>query len=137
MVSIYQEDRHSTRVSEELEWLAQKAKLFVSDLTVAEVVNGFYLQAFWGNISISEADHLKMTFESDLMAKVFECFPVSKKSWERMLALTAEHTSTVGNRAADVLHVAIALENGCTHFFSMDQRQRKLAVAEGLSVLPA
>jgi len=36
----------------------------------------------------------------------------------------------------DILHVATALDLGAKQFVSFDERQRELAEAEGLDVLP-
>ncbi len=50
--------------------------------------------------------------------------------------LSARHTSRVGNRALDTLHVATALHLGAKDFLSFDARQRLLARAEGLRPKP-
>ena len=54
----------------------------------------------------------------------------------RAEALSHRHTETLGTRAADILHVAIALESGARRFLSFDAIQRQLAGAEGLDVQP-
>jgi len=50
--------------------------------------------------------------------------------------LSAAHTKAEGNRALDTLHVATALHLKATEFLTFDERQRKLAAAEGLEVKP-
>lgn len=64
----------------------------------------------------------------------------SSVNWTNALrraeALSAAHTETLGNRAADILHVAIALESGAETFLSFDANQRTLAGAAGLEVAP-
>ncbi len=50
--------------------------------------------------------------------------------------LSQRHTETLGTRAVDILHVAIALESGAERFLSFDAVQRQLAGAEGLDVQP-
>ena len=50
--------------------------------------------------------------------------------------LSKAYTKTEGYRAFDVLHVATALHLGAREFLSFDDRQRKLAKAEGLKVKP-
>jgi predicted nucleic acid-binding protein len=37
----------------------------------------------------------------------------------------------------DLLHIAAALEAGCTHFASFDKRQRECATLAGLTIHPA
>jgi predicted nucleic acid-binding protein len=53
----------------------------------------------------------------------------------RAVQLTREHTPKIGTRAADVLHVACALELKLRHFLTFDDRQAKLAVAAGLKLV--
>ena len=51
--------------------------------------------------------------------------------------LSARHSGDVGSRSLDLLHIAAALEAGCTAFASFDERQRKVAALAGLKVIPA
>jgi predicted nucleic acid-binding protein len=51
----------------------------------------------------------------------------------RASALSAVHAARLLCRSLDVLHVAAALELGCAHFVSGDDRQLALASAEGLA----
>ncbi len=53
---------------------------------------------------------------------------------DRAERLSANHTSTEGHRALDVLHVATALHLDAKEFLTFDGRQKKLAQAEGLKV---
>ena len=50
--------------------------------------------------------------------------------------LSALHTETLGNRAYDILQVAAAKLLGAKEFWSFDDRQKKLAAAEGMNVGP-
>jgi predicted nucleic acid-binding protein len=50
--------------------------------------------------------------------------------------LSAAHTKAEGQRALDILHVSTALHLETKEFLSFDERQRKLAAAEGLAVKP-
>ena len=52
----------------------------------------------------------------------------------RAIRLSEKHTVSNGNRAFDILHVAIALHLGAREFLTFDERQRRLAEAEGLTV---
>jgi len=51
--------------------------------------------------------------------------------------LSHKHSATIGARSMDLLHIATALEAGCTHFASFDKRQRECAALEGLTIYPA
>ncbi|MEP6956332.1 MAG: type II toxin-antitoxin system VapC family toxin [Chthoniobacterales bacterium] len=50
--------------------------------------------------------------------------------------LSERHAPEHGQRAIDLLHVAIALEIGAASFLSFDKRQRQLAQVAGLKVKP-
>jgi len=51
--------------------------------------------------------------------------------------LSDKYSAIAGTRSLDVLHVAAALECGCTTLASFDERQRKLASLAGLKLIPA
>lgn len=46
----------------------------------------------------------------------------------------ARHTAKHGFRTYDILHIAFARLLGCDHFFSFDERARKLAALEGFKL---
>ena len=50
--------------------------------------------------------------------------------------LSRNYTTTLGNRAYDILQVAAAVVAGAGEFLSFDEKQRKLAAAAGLTVGP-
>ena len=49
-------------------------------------------------------------------------------------ALSQKYTADEGHRLADLLHLATAKYLGSEVFLSFDDRQRRLAVAEGLTL---
>lgn len=58
------------------------------------------------------------------------------KLYEQARALSKRHTPRLGCRSLDILHVASALILGAKKFASFDLRQRKLAQAVGLPLIP-
>ena len=56
--------------------------------------------------------------------------------FQRALALSKQYAPTTKCRAADILHVALAIELVAEPFYSLDNRQRTLAKAARLKVLP-
>jgi hypothetical protein len=48
----------------------------------------------------------------------------------------ALHSPTIGCRSLDVLHVTLAKKLGAKDFFTLDARQKSLALALGLAVRP-
>ena len=59
--------------------------------------------------------------------------PGSKTSQSR---ISAKHPDLIGSRSLDLLHVAAALEAKATHFASLDTRQLKVDILNGLKILP-
>ena len=59
------------------------------------------------------------------------------KLYEKARELSKKHTSTLACRSLDILHVASALILGAKKFASFDLRQRKLAVAVDLTLIPS
>jgi predicted nucleic acid-binding protein len=58
-----------------------------------------------------------------------------RRTIDRAMELSAEHTSILGTRTLDVLHVSSALTVGCRRFITYDERQADLARAVGLKVV--
>jgi predicted nucleic acid-binding protein len=54
---------------------------------------------------------------------------------ERAESLSARHAQRFLSRSLDLLHVAAALELGCTGFVTLDTRQGRLAAACGLKTV--
>lgn len=54
----------------------------------------------------------------------------------RALDLSKRHAAGIGCRSLDILHVALALELKAPSFVSFDRRQRRLAEAVRLKILP-
>lgn len=74
-------------------------------------------------------------FESDLRCGVIQIVPFEWADvYARAARLSEKHTLSNGNRAFDILHVATALHLGAREFLTFDERQRRLAEAEGLTV---
>lgn len=59
------------------------------------------------------------------------------KLYEKARDLSKKHTPALACRSLDILHVASALILGAKKFASFDHRQRKLAVAVGLPLVPS
>jgi predicted nucleic acid-binding protein len=68
---------------------------------------------------------------------VFRLAPLGSEVWEKALALARRHSSKLGTKTLDLLHVASAIHLKPDVFYSFDKRQRKLAKAERLRTLPA
>jgi PIN domain. len=85
----------------------------------------------------AECDQALADLQSDLDASVTVIVPADWSDVHHLAEkLSASHTSTRGQRAFDLLHIATALHLDARDFLSFDDRQRELAKREGLKVKP-
>ncbi len=132
LVSLYLPDSHSPAA-----WAAMKSRpsLLLTPLHELELVNAIQLAVFRKLISKSQAKSVLRDFEQD-RSGVFELTPMPVESYTRAEHLARRHTSTLGSRSLDILQVATALVLKPDVFFTFDERQRRLAKAVRLHVLP-
>lgn len=108
-----------------------------SHLHEIEIPNAIRLKRFRGEITKAEETAAIRAFEADVSKGRF-----SRPAYDlgavfiRAEQLSARLSGDIGTRSLDLLHVAAALEAGCTAFASYDIRQRKGAALAGLSLLP-
>ena len=103
----------------------------------AEFVNAIGLRVFRKEISPAQADRSLTDFQRDVDDGAFGVIrSVSASSYERALLLSRHHTRQLGTRGMDVIHVAIAIEEGAEVFYTFDRLQKKLADRAGLTVRP-
>jgi predicted nucleic acid-binding protein len=74
-------------------------------------------------------------FERD-RGGLFALTPVPPESYGRAEQLARRHSSVLGTRSLDILQVAAALVLKPDTFYTFDERQRELAKAEGMRVVP-
>ena len=88
-------------------------------------------------VAQADADAALNQFEADLASGVAVLAPCHLlEVIRRADDLSKRHTITDGHRSFDILHVATALQLEADELLSFDERQRKLAQAEGLKVKP-
>ncbi len=132
LVSLYLPDAHSPAA-----WAAMKSRpyLYLTPLHELEFVNALELAVFHKLIRRAEAGSVLGNFEQDRYG-MFALTPVPSESYGRAEQLARHHTSLLGTRSLDILHVATALILKPAAFYTFDERQRKLARAERMRVLP-
>jgi len=108
--------------------------LVITPLCEVEVVNALGLRLFRGEISHAQAHASARDLDKNILAGFYQLtpFPDSAFSQAKTMALTM--TPTIGVRAADLLHVAAAIELGAETFYTFDRKQHKAAQAAGLRV---
>jgi predicted nucleic acid-binding protein len=101
-----------------------------------EIVNGICLAAFRKTISAEGMHDALASFDEDFADGRYVAADVLWRATLRRAAeISRAHTTTVGCRTLDVLHVATALELALRNFVTFDRRQQQLARAAGLKVV--
>jgi predicted nucleic acid-binding protein len=107
-----------------------------------ELANAFELSVWLGKqgghprVTPENAAVAMHTFKADLAEQTFMGRAALELSdlQAQFEEAVARHTAKHGFRTYDILHVVSARVLGCDHFFSFDERARKLAALEGLAV---
>ena len=102
-----------------------------------EVKNAIRLKAFRAEITAAEMNQSIAAFEQDIATgrwqrPAYTAATVEQKADE----LSAGHSTALGCRTLDIIHVAAALVLGATEFVTFDGRQGALAKQVGLTVKP-
>lgn len=117
--------------------LAVSPPIRLSEWHRVEIACAFQRAVRTGRITAAQAALLWQDFANDITTGRFEIVTVDHSAvLTSALALVFKHTATLAARTLDLIHVATALEWGVTEFLSLDNRQRQVAGAEGLAVVP-
>jgi predicted nucleic acid-binding protein len=130
-VSLYVQD---TRSAAALELVKTKPSLRFSPLHFAECFHAIAQQVFYRNISEAVARNLYRQIKDDLSAGLWIECSIPENAFDLCADLARRHGPKLGVRTLDSLHVACALELGAKRFWTFDERQAKLAKAEGLKL---
>ena len=109
----------------------------ISALGRLELENATRLLLFRRVITAESASALLSNFAADESAGLIV---EARCSWPAVFAtarrISRARTELEGYRLVDIVLVAVAIELRADEFLSLDERQRKLATAEGLKVGP-
>jgi hypothetical protein len=133
LVSLYGQDDHSAAATAVV---ASKPVFILTPLGEAEFTNAVELRVFRKEWTRREARLVHEHFLQHQGAGVFRLEPLGSEVWEKALILSRRRSAKLGTRTLDLLHVAAALVLRPDVFYTFDERQRKLAKAERLRVLP-
>jgi predicted nucleic acid-binding protein len=128
-VSIYLEDRHST-VAEQL--VNSGPLIWFTPLHYAEWTHAIAQQVFHKTMSAAEAQQTYRLLEKDRAVGLWVESAMPEGAFDICADLARRHGSRLGLRTLDSLHVATALQLKTEQFWTFDERQAKLARAEGL-----
>jgi len=135
LASCYLTDTNTPRAKAYL--LRTSLPLVFTALQSLEVRNAFQLGVFRGLFSAPDATSARANLALDLRSGRLVKRPVKWPLAFRIAShLSERHSVLIGTRSLDVLHVAVAKSLRAKAFVSFDDRQRKLAAAVGLTVVP-
>lgn len=136
LVSLYLRDANAAAARREMK--IHPREIALSRLAALEVRNAFRLAVFRGWITQDQENRLQTLFHLDLNGGFLRPIPFSSDEiFAQAERLSKTHTATSGNRSLDLLHLACARLAELKVFASFDGRQRKLASAIELHVVPA
>ncbi|MEX1118413.1 MAG: type II toxin-antitoxin system VapC family toxin [Terrimicrobiaceae bacterium] len=103
-----------------------------------EIPNAIRFKRFRGEITKTQESSALRVYMSDIDAgRLARADYQLSEVFIRAEKLSAKYSAKTGSRSLDVLHVAAAIECGCTDLASFDERQRKLAKLVGLKLIPS
>lgn len=127
-VSLYLPDRHTSEVERRLK---SRPSLWMTPLHLAEWAHAIEQHVFRKVITRSEADRLIRRFREHRAQNLWKEASVPDRAFDICAELAHRH-ARIGVRTLDTLHVASALELKTEDFWTLDERQAKLAMAVGL-----
>jgi predicted nucleic acid-binding protein len=129
LVSLYLEDVHSHQADR---MLPELTDCFLTPLQRAEWFHAITQHVFRGSMSESEARELCRLFEQDIRTGPWREAAVPDNAFELCADLARRYGPKFGLRTLDTLHVACAMELKAERFWTFDERQGKLAKAQGM-----
>jgi predicted nucleic acid-binding protein len=128
-VSVYVQDGHSAAAQE---LMNLNPGLWFCPLHLAECFHAIAQQVFYRRMSAAEAQDIYRHLRRDQTAGLWAETPMPEKAFDLCADLARRYGAKLGVRTLDSLHVACALELRAEQFWTFDERQAKLAKAEGL-----
>jgi len=135
LLSLYSVDAHSHPAAALVRH--HQPVFCLTSFSEAEFTNAVELGVFTGRYTARQARAVRDFFLSHMRSGVFRVQDLPPDAYAVARSLSLRHTAKLGTRALDVLHVASALTLKAEAFFTFDQRQHRLARAEGPRILPS
>ena len=135
LISLYGRDPHSPAALAEVR--GHKPIFVLTPFVEIEFTNALELRVFHKEWVPAEARAVREEFVQDLSSGVLRIERLPDEVFVLARRLSRRHTAKVGTRSLDIIHVASALLLRPDVFYSFDERQRRLAEAEGLTVRPS
>jgi predicted nucleic acid-binding protein len=129
VVSLYLTDTHSAEARRRVRGAPP---IILTSFHRAEWAHALAQHQFRGNLTAATARLTDAQFTSDQTAGLFHDAALPEGVFEVCAELARKHGHGLAMRTLDSLHVACALELRAERFWTFDDRQAKLAKAEGL-----
>jgi predicted nucleic acid-binding protein len=129
VVSLYITDIHSAEARRRVQ---SAPPLILTPFHRAEWFHALGQHQFRGTMTAQAAQHILSQFLSDEESGLFHKKAVPENAFDLCADLARRHGHTLAMRTLDSLHVACALELKADRFWTFDERQGKLAIAQGL-----
>ena len=100
-----------------------------------ELINTIQLKQFRSEITLDEARLIMSRFEEHEISGIYYR---PQLNWSAIfihaIDLSKKHSSSIGSRPLDILHVASALSISADRFLTVDDRQTRLAALSGMKI---
>ena len=132
VVSLYLNDRHSPEARQRI---VSAPPLWLTPLHNAEWAHAISQHVFRGELSLSESQRITAHLEEHVAHGRWMLVPIPEGAFELCADLARRHGPKMAMGTLDTLHVASALELKAVRFWTFDERQAKLAKAQGMKTL--
>ena len=129
VVSLYLTDVHSPEARRRVQGAPP---IILTPLHRAEWAHALGQHQFRRTVTAETADRAQAQFTSDEAVNLWRAVPLPENTFEICADLARRYGAKLGMRTLDTLHVACALELKAARFWTFDERQEKLAKAQGL-----
>jgi predicted nucleic acid-binding protein len=130
LVSLYTLDSHSAAAAAEVRRL--RPKLILTPLAELELTNALELRIFRKESPAAEVHDARTVLGGHINEGFYDVVGMPAAVYDLARRIAASRTAASGTRTLDILHVASAVLLRADAFWTFDQRQAKIAKAEGL-----
>jgi predicted nucleic acid-binding protein len=109
--------------------------VLLTPLGELELTHALELRIFRKEATATAIRTAQGRIQEHVQAGFFSVQAMPMTAYERARRMARRHSAQLGVRTLDILHVACAILLEGERFLTFDQRQRKLAQAEGLRVV--
>ncbi|MGD9322868.1 MAG: type II toxin-antitoxin system VapC family toxin [Desulfobacterales bacterium] len=133
IVKLYIKEEYSQELSS---WLKENDEAIpLTSFHELELINAIHLKQFRTEITLEKTRLIMKRFEEHEKSGIYYR---PQLDWSDIfihaIDLSKNHSSSIGSRALDILHVASALSINTDRFLTLDDKQTRLAALAGLKI---